>query len=77
MAIELWGRLRQPDARPLLEAILADPHDAQRLDAVRGLEQLNDPRSLALLDRVAADTQDEQLAEAARTAADIIRRLNE
>ena len=77
MAIELWGRLRQPDARALLEAILADSHDAQRLDAVRGLQQLNDPRGLALLDRVAADTQDEQLAEAARTAADIIRRLNE
>jgi FOG: HEAT repeat len=77
MAIELWGRLKQPDARALLETILADPNDAQRLDAVRALEMLNDPRSLALLDRVAADPQDEQLAEAARAAVDAIRRMNE
>lgn len=76
MAIELWGRLRQPGARSLLENVLADPNDAQRLDAVRALELLNDPRSLTLLERVAADPQDEQLAEAARAAVDAIRCMN-
>ncbi len=69
-ALELWGRLARPDARQRLEAVLADPADPQRLDAVRGLAQLGDRAALDLLRRVAAEPGDAELAAEARAAAD-------
>jgi HEAT repeat protein len=69
-ALELWGRLGRPDARQRLEAVLADPVDPHRLDAVRGLAQLGDRAALALLRRVAAEPGDAELAAEARAAAE-------
>ncbi len=69
-ALELWGRLARPDARQRLEAVLADPTDPHRLDAVRGLAQLGDRAALDLLRRVAAEPDDAELAAEARAAAE-------
>ena len=73
LALELWGRLKMPDALDLLLGVASDPQDAQRLDAVRGLLQLGDRRALELLDRIAADPSDPELAELAGEAAAVLR----
>ncbi len=71
-ALELWGGLRLPDARKRLEQVLADPDDPHRLDAMRGLVELGDERSLPLLIRVASERGDPELAVEARSAADFL-----
>jgi HEAT repeat protein len=72
-ALELWGRMRMPEALERLVRILEDPTDPHRLDAVRGLGQLGDPRALPALRRVAASGEDPELSELARAAADGMR----
>lgn len=67
-ALELWGRLRLPGALDKLQAVLVDPVDPHRLDAVRGLAELGDTRARPLLARVAREQDDPELAAEARAA---------
>jgi HEAT repeat protein len=55
MAIELLGEVKAPGARARLEQILADPADANRGAAARGLGRLGDLASLPALQRVLED----------------------
>lgn len=73
LALELLGRLAAPGALDRLQAVLADPQDPLRLDALRGLAALDDRRAQALLERVAGEPEDKQLAAEAESVLEIWR----
>lgn len=67
LALELLGRLGTAGALDRLQAVLADPDDLQRMDALRGIAALDDRRAEPLLERVAGEPEDKQLASEAES----------
>jgi HEAT repeat protein len=72
-ALQLWGRLAMPGALDLLQSVLLDQQDDQRLDAIRGLAELGDAKALPLLERVARERNDPELTAEARAAAAVLK----
>ncbi len=67
-ALELWGRLKMPQALDVLMKVASDPYDNHQLDAVRGLAWLEDTRCLELLMSLSRQKEDALLAEVAAQA---------
>ncbi len=74
LALELLGRLSAAGALDRLQAVLANPDDPQRMDALRGLAALDDRKAQPLLERVASEQEDEQLAKEAQSVLSLWRK---